>query len=73
VALQRVVDAITDKMADGSLTPGKVVNQGELAAELGVTRHYTLLAVEQLIAAGTLRWTDANSTYTRRAVVCRPD
>lgn len=72
VMLQRVVDTITERIADGSLAPGKVVNQGELAAELGVTRHYTQLAVEQLIVAGTLRWTDANSTYARRAVVCSP-
>jgi hypothetical protein len=33
--VERVVDLIIDKLADGTLKPGHVVNQGELATQLG--------------------------------------
>ena len=65
-------ETITGRIANGELKPGQVIRQGALAAELEVTRHYVQTAIEQLIAAGTLRYSDATSAYARRAVVCWP-
>ena len=74
--LQRVVGMITGMVADGSLKSGQVINLARLASELGATRHYTQLAALQLIDTGTLRWSNATSTYARRVMVnhevCRP-
>jgi DNA-binding GntR family transcriptional regulator len=67
--LQRVVDTLIGKTADGSLKPGQVIKQSEVATELEISRHYVQPAIEQLIASGTLRWSSATSAYARRTYV----
>jgi predicted RNase H-like nuclease len=67
--LQRVVEAITNRIASGSLRPSM---QAELVSELGTSRHSTNAAVELLVMAGTLNWTEATAATTRRAVVYAP-
>ncbi len=67
--LQRIVDTITDRIADGSYKPGTILSQAALSDELGVTRHFTTQGIEQLIAAGALQWSNATSAYGRRPMV----
>lgn len=70
-AIELVRTTVISQIGSGELKPGQVLSLSRLRAELGVSRHYVEVAVEQLVAAGTLCWSDAASVYNRRACVAR--
>jgi regulatory GntR family protein len=66
-ATELVRAAIADRIESGELKPGQPLIQAKLIEQLGTTRHQVLSAVEQLSAAGVLRYEGAG--VTRRVIV----
>lgn len=61
------IEAITDRIADGTLKPGEQLSQNDLAKEIGVSGGSVATAVSQLVAEGVLVY--EGITFRRRAFV----
>jgi DNA-binding GntR family transcriptional regulator len=66
-AVDLVVSTIGDRIGNGELKSGQALNQGALADELGVTRFYMQMAIEQLVRTGALGYSGLGRA--RRCVV----
>ncbi len=66
-ATRSAIEAITDRIADGTFKPGDPVRQKDLAEEIGVSGGSVAAAVSQLAADGVLAY--EGTAFRRRALV----
>lgn len=67
---ERAIDAVMDRIINGSLKPGRTISVTSLAEELGVSRYTMQQAMAQLIEVEMLRWVEVGSGVHRRVMVC---